>query len=435
VSRFWRSSLLLLALVGFAAPARAQTPEEAAKRSAEPSDSEESRRRRTRSVAFDLKEHPTLTLGRALTLNFQGKFDVDSGVAREELGDSQLDLGRRRVGLSGSLFEIVEFQLEREIGDGDPWRDAFIAARVTRSFAVQAGKFKAPYSRAQLTSSRKLDFVNRPLAATSLSPGRQIGVMAEGTGLKKTVGYQVGLFREERRGEDARGTSSQPAEDSMVAARVTAKMFRKRVRAIETLEVGVAATRGRRAEGLASVAGRTVVDRSWFFPEVYVKGQRLRTGYEVFWTGGPVTLAGEFMQIRDERREQGLRGEDLPDLVARGWYLSAAWLVFGERRTASLPLGLAPFTRKKGGLEIGARLEALQFASAANGEPAFRNPRAAHVLGNADRALTLGINWYLSRFARLQCNVIGERVADPERSPIGSTDRFWSVVTRLQLHL
>ena len=113
-------------------------------------------------------------------------------------------------------------------------------------------------------------------------------------------------------------------------------------------------------------------------------------------------------------------------------FASIVWLA-GERRATRLPFGLTPLTR--GGFEVGMRLEEIRFRSDASGEPAFRNPRATHVLGNADRALTIGLNWYASRFARVQCNAIREQIADAGRSPNSSSRPFWSVTTRLQLHL
>lgn len=385
-----------------------------------------------RTIAFELDDHPRLSLGRAIAVDFTAKFDVDSEAFGSGIGnDPQMDLARRRIGVSGSLFRIFKFEIERELGDDDPWRDVFVAARMTAKLSLKAGKFKAPFSRAQLTGSHKLDFVHRPLAATALSPGRQIGVLAEGRLGGKAVGYELGLFSEA-------ATPAQPAAprasgEPMVAARVTARPFRKRHQLFEPIEIGIAGTIGNRKEGLDSVAGRTFADRRRFFPAMYVSGSRRRTGYELSWAGGPVALTAEYLRVWDAREQQGIRGQHLPDLVADGWYVSTVWLVAGERRANRLPVGVTPV--KRGGLELGFRVEELRFGSAAQDEPAFRNPRAVHVLGNADRAMTLGATWYASRFARVLCNTIRERVADGERSPTGSSRPFWTLITRLQLHL
>jgi phosphate-selective porin len=130
---------------------------------------------------FELKDHPQLTIGRSVELEFQGKFEIEHGIdpfaAENKL---EFDTARRRIGVAGTLFDRVGFQLEREIVDDRPWRDAFVSFRATRSASVQAGRFKAPFSREQLTSSVRLDFVSRAAAPVALSPGRQVGVMTEG---------------------------------------------------------------------------------------------------------------------------------------------------------------------------------------------------------------------------------------------------------------
>lgn len=382
-----------------------------------------------RSFDFKPGDQPTFRLG-PMTFAAGAKLDVDVTRAAHDLGGG-LEIARQRVSVGGTLFDRVEFEVERELADeSNPWRDVFVEVRLLDALAVRAGRFKAPFSRAQTTSSLKLDFAYRPLAAEALAPGRQIGVLVDGSLLGKRLAVEAGLFRERQDRDPVSGELRQP---QMAAARVSARPFRRRSRLVEGIEVGAAATIGDLAEGLASVTGRTHVDRSDFFPEVYVSGRRLRTGYELGWSAGPARLAGEYLEVRDQRRGQGIRGNDLPDLVARGWYLSGTWLLLGDRRDSRLPV-LAPFGGGGGALEIGARIEALRFASGTPGEAPLRSPRAAHQVPNADRAVTLGLNYFFSRFARVVFDVTGERIEDPVRSPAGA-HRIWSAVTRFQFHL
>ena len=65
----------------------------------------------------------------------------------------------------------------------------------------------------------------------------------------------------------------------------------------------------------------------------------------------------------------------------------------------------------------------------------LRNPRAEKILPSGDQALTLGINWTLNRFVKIQVNGIREHVEDPQRNPVPNTDAFWSRVVRLQFVL
>ena len=65
--------------------------------------------------------------------------------------------------------------------------------------------------------------------------------------------------------------------------------------------------------------------------------------------------------------------------------------------------------------------------------PQLRAPRRSSPSG--DRALTLGVNWTLNRFVKLQVNGIREHVEDPERNPVPNGAAFWSRVIRLQFVL
>jgi phosphate-selective porin len=387
------------------------------------------------AVEFGIAEHPGVRIGDAVTLDLLGRFDltsVDSDGRDDEPG---VEIERRRIGVSGAIFDVIAFEVERELEDTDePWRDAWVGVRPAKAWLARAGKFKVPFSRARTTSLAKHAFVNRPLAADALAPGRQVGVGVEGELFDKVLGVEGGWFREAA-SSAAIAADGQREGTPIAAVRVGARVFRPWLRPLRNVEIAVAATVGQRPESLDGVAGRSYSGEMTFFPEVYVNGRRLRTGVEVSWSGGAVDLAGEYLRVADERREQGIRGDDLSELVADGWHGSAVWRVFGARRERDRPMGFAPFEGSAGTLELVGRIEALGFHSASSTGTALRNPRAAHLVRNTDHAVTFGGNWHFSRFGRLQCNAVGERIEDVLRSPVGSDRRFWTVVTRLQLHL
>jgi phosphate-selective porin len=57
----------------------------------------------------------------------------------------------------------------------------------------------------------------------------------------------------------------------------------------------------------------------------------------------------------------------------------------------------------------------------------------AKLLANADRAATVGVNWYANHYVKLQFDVIFESIDDPARSPAPASDgRFTSALLRLQ---
>ena len=88
-----------------------------------------------------------------------------------------------------------------------------------------------------------------------------------------------------------------------------------------------------------------------------------------------------------------------------------------------------------GAIELAARYERLWFDSVDGDGTPLRNPRAETVYPNGDRALTLGVNWFLNRWVTLQFNGIREEIEDAERSPVADGNPFWSQVFRFQFVL
>jgi phosphate-selective porin len=120
-------------------------------------------------------------------------------------------------------------------------------------------------------------------------------------------------------------------------------------------------------------------------------------------------------------------------VIAQGWYLAGTWALTGERKAGGLEPRRPVFRGGAGAVEVAARIEEMRFSSADSaGEEPFTNPRAANILQNRDRVLTLGVNWYLNRFGRVIFNAVRETIQDPLRSPLSDRTRFWSGVLRLQ---
>jgi phosphate-selective porin OprO and OprP len=362
---------------------------------------------------FVMEDRPSLRLGDALRLDLTSKIGLTVRAAPDEDPDAEME--QRRIGVDGRLFDVVEFQIERELGDDEqPWRDVFVEFRKWRVMRVRGGRFKVPFGQERLTSISDLDFVHRSIATEALTPGRDTGVELNGRVLARTVTYMAGVFRHD--GDVSRGGTDAPGGRTVAARVVSTPFAGASSRALQHIDVGVSMTGGDVPEGLNGLRARTSGQYEAVAP-VYVFGTRLRFGADAAFTHGPVSVKGEFLQSRDQRKRQGLRDEDLPDVVARGWYVSAASFVLGRLKSN----GTAPRTPLLGGglgaIQLAGRVESLEFGSHAPGVEALRNPRAANLLPNDVRALTLGVNWFPVRFVKLQWNVIRERVDAPERRP------------------
>jgi phosphate-selective porin len=137
--------------------------------------------------------------------------------------------------------------------------------------------------------------------------------------------------------------------------------------------------------------------------------------------------------MQDQRLGQSIRAADLPNLIYRGWYVSGTWLVTGENKSEGVEPKKA-FLQKGGigAVELAARYDVLRFGSSEHTGVPSRSPRAANILGNSDRAWTIGLNWYLNRWIKIQVNGIREKIEDLQRSPILGQDRYWVRLCRLQ---
>jgi phosphate-selective porin OprO and OprP len=403
---------------------------------------------------FVWRQHPSIRVGRAFRLDFTARFQEDARGSYEgaelSAGLDRWELHRARIGVQGVLFRHVQFEVERELTEKEltetdvaagitpqsQWKDVNVNVDLVNNAQVQAGKFKVPFGQDELISVTQNDFVYRSLGATYLAPARDVGAMVHGRFFKRALNYWTGAFVHD--GDNARSKKI-AGGDATWAGRVTAKPLRLfPVRGGDTLELGTAVALTRveddsfRPNGLR---GRTVLTQDTFFEPVYVKGQRRRWEADVDWTVGPASLRAEYTRVLDERQRQGFGDETLPDARYRSWFLAGTWIVTGERKERPVRPAENFLTHGIGAVEVAARIERIWFDSVGDTDQAFANPRAEHILPSGERALTLGVNWTLNRFVKLQFNAIREHLEDPERNPVPSREAFWSRVFRLQLVL
>lgn len=150
----------------------------------------------------------SLTLGARAqvrwTLDAREEFDGDTAgpdVGRKDGAQSAFDVTRLRVTLSGGVFRPwmkYSFQLDfsRTPGEGaSKIKDAILEIRpVGKAYRFQAGQFKVPFGLQQVTSSGRLQFVDRAITDLKFNPARDMGVMLSGTAAARKIGYDAGVF-------------------------------------------------------------------------------------------------------------------------------------------------------------------------------------------------------------------------------------------------
>jgi phosphate-selective porin OprO/OprP len=388
-------------------------------------------------------KHPSWKPAPGVRLDFKARIESETRPTSPpaSLDQRVLEWQDRRLGVEGSVSKRFTFEISRELGkdfeenddlsEKSAWKDAYVSARLSKAFAVDAGRFKLPFGREELTGETNLDFAYRSLAARVLSPGRDVGIMAHGRLLNRRAEYQVGYFT--RDGENGRTSQTLGGRDA-VAARLVLSPFRGVAdRLVAPLEIGVNVENSH-LDNRLGIRGRTVLGDGIFFDRVYMNGLRRRVGVDAGWENGPFSLSGEYVAVSEERRAMGFDGADLPGIAARAWSVAGTWALTGERKHGRLEPTHDLLRSGYGAIELAVRTEALGFDMAAAPDALSGYPTAS-LLANADHATTVGVNWYMNHYVKLEANVVMESIADPARSPSPATGgRFISTVLFLQFH-
>lgn len=339
-------------------------------------------------------------------------------------------LRRARIGLEGEWRRFSFEAMVDPSDEGEVLKDLYGELEVARALRIRGGHFKVPVSAEFLTSIAKTDFIERSMIATHLAPARDWGVMASGAPFKR-FDYMVGLFEGDGRTQRSRANRT-------VAARLE-------YGALKSLDLGASFSEGDVAadaevEDVESVPrGLPGIGASQFrfYDPHFVDGRRRRLGADARWTGGPVSLRGEWLRATQERRAQGSVFEDLPGEIGQGWVASATWLVTGDKKSRTIKPDQPLSKGGPGAVEIGARYESLRFDDEGDDVGfAGAGNRARNIRPAADRAFTGGLSWWPEAWIRVMGNVVLERFEDALLAPEpGRRERYTTILGRLQVQL
>ncbi len=336
----------------------------------------------------------------------------------------------KRVGVRGNVGRSITYSFDRELNVPKPLRDAYVNVRVSDALEVRAGQFKLPFGLDQNTPLTSLDFVYRSRLGSLLSPGRDPGVMVHGRAGGNRWTYFAGLFAHDGRTARVVTDALRVQGSTTFAGRLLARPFAPRRSIFRTLQVGGATTVSDVPEGLPGLRGVLPVGGNFLLPATPVKGRRVRAGIEALWLPGPLALKGEWAQVTTERLNQADDGGDLSPLRSRAWFVSASWILSGETAEARPDDPDRPlFQGGPGAVELAARVERLTFGSTGIDARPSPTSGAEPVPEVSDLTWTFGASWYWNRWAKVQANLIHDRVV----STITKAESRWSQVVRLQL--
>jgi phosphate-selective porin OprO/OprP len=380
-------------------------------------------------------------------LRITGQIQLDNRSYLDNNDTTNIDtflLRRARLGIEAEVFKYYEFRLLPDFGQAQPSiTDAYINIHYIDAIQFEAGKFKQPFSYEQLIQDRYVPVAERSLI-DQLVPQRDEGVMVHGQNLLGgRVDYAAAVFNGETNGN----TDTNNAKD--VAARIAVRPFfdseRPGTTPLGHLQFGFAFTTGVEQEAITPNPLRTPSQIAWFTFNTGVRANGVRNRYspEVSYFYGPFGFAAQYFH-EDQSLSSAASTAAVPRVGAHydGGYVLATLLLTGEERTtySQLIRPLHPFDpcspfANPGAWELVARASRLHIDNAVFAAGAAN---LATATGNSPTAseLTVGFNWYLNAYVRMQFNYEHSWYASPIRIGTGTgglVSRDDALISRLQL--
>ena len=340
----------------------------------------------------------------------------------------EAELRRLRLGIQAEFGHLtLEASADpRDSETGSRLKDLTIGYEFSKKINLLVGHFKPPVSQDFLTSASKTDFIERALIQ-NIAPDRDWGAAISGD--LGRIGYAIGGFAGDGAGNTERAETSGAARLSL---RVLKGLSLASSYMYSTAEpdprVGTNEPSPKGASG-KSLSGFTYWNRP------HVKGTRQRMGADMTYARGPLRLQAEFLQIQEERKNQGSTGQTIPDARGRGWNAAVSYVLTGEKKGSTVEPEKSIFHGGRGAVEIAARVEGLKFDDI--GDPsgfAGYGNRARNIAPSGGTAIEAGLNYWASNFLKFQAGGLWESYNDPLIAPVpGKTGRYFTLLGRVQV--
>lgn len=242
---------------------------------------------------------------------------------------------RARVGLSGEILRNINYSLQVETAKSPYLLDARIGINFSPQTELIFGQFKVPFSLENLTPTSALDTINRSQTVEKLCPSRDIGSAGRDMGATLNgkyswIEYALGIFN----GSGINKTDDNDQKD--IAVRLV-------VYPVSSLALGLSYYDGK----YNFYSGTS--------PEI-----RDRTGVDMIFAQGPLSVKGEYIFARDGQTDR------------YGWYVQGGYYLMPEK------------------IQTIVKYDSYD--------------RNRDIQGDRIDVVTLGLNWFFSKKTKLQIN-------------------------------
>lgn len=323
-----------------------------------------------------------------------------------------MSIRRARFAVKAQLDKNWYGEIDTDWTSGIPEiKDAYLAFNGVNNLEIKAGNFKENFSMSRNTTSRYLMFMERPMV-TSLAPSRHLGLNVRYA--HDLIWLSAGVFGPELKGSEEQTAMEDNNKDFGYneGLSYTGKVVFRPLHKLDNASLHIGGAFSYRnpkltntdgyAIGRYSTRNSTNINRKKYLDTDDIAG----VDHEIAWT---VELAGHWNKLRAESAfiARGMylqEGIDMPTQWAQGWYVQAAYLLFGGSQ--NYDADGAKYTRttserKWGNLELTARYEYCDFNT---GDLFDTSIAGSQHLGGSAEAFAVGLNYYPIKNVKIMLN-------------------------------
>ena len=321
---------------------------------------------------------------------------------------------RARFAIKAQVDENWYGEFDMDLANGlVELKDAIVRYTGIPNLELQVGNFKENFSMQRNTSSRYLQFIERPMVCSALAPSRHLGFNAKYD--NPWLWVSAGIFGQEVAGEEEWTNVADNNKDfgrgisflNLTGFSATSKIVIRPLCKLENagLHIGAAhsfrTTKTSMATGewgtyRASARNSTSINRKKYLDTNNLKDYDFNHLWTVELAGhvGGFRVEGAYMADQVHFKDTKLTNH------FDGWYVQAGYLLFGGKQRYDAKG--AKYTRAErgrswGDLELCARYEYCNLNDT-------RDNAKEKVYGGSAEAYTVGLNWWVTNNVRMQLN-------------------------------